>query len=93
MSIIKNVTLQKIVAHDFRYVPRKCLRVFLAVCKELVWGILGWAGNAFLSFPFKIVSNSFLLSDFSLSGPFFGTNERVKFTLERPRRARGGVEI
>ena len=23
MSIIKHVTLQKIVAHDFRYVPRK----------------------------------------------------------------------
>ena len=36
MSIIKRVTLQKIVAHDFRYVPRityaEC--VFVALVKE-----------------------------------------------------------
>ena len=27
MSIIKHVTLQKIIAHDFRYVPRVCVCV------------------------------------------------------------------
>ena len=27
MSIIKHVTLQKIVAHDFRYDPRRCVDV------------------------------------------------------------------
>ena len=31
MSIIKHITLQKIVAHDFRYDPRICF-LFVCVC-------------------------------------------------------------
>jgi hypothetical protein len=33
---------------------------------------LGWAGNAVLFFPFKIMGNMVLLSKFSLSDPFLG---------------------
>jgi hypothetical protein len=44
------------------------------VCRELGWGVLKRDGNALLFFPFKIMGNMFSLSDFSLSGPFSGTN-------------------
>ena len=33
MSIINHVTLQKIVAHDFRYVPRRMISVPLKIYK------------------------------------------------------------
>ena len=31
MSIIKHVTLQKIVAHDFRYDPRVCVYIYIYI--------------------------------------------------------------
>ena len=34
MSIIMHVTLQKIVAHDFRYDPRIWLRNIVSYCKQ-----------------------------------------------------------
>ena len=36
LSIIKNVTLQKIVAHDFRYDPRMSVGSFAKLCKAAV---------------------------------------------------------
>jgi hypothetical protein len=44
------------------------------VCRELGWGVLKRDGNALLLFPFKIMGNTFPLSDFSQSDPFSGTN-------------------
>jgi len=37
-------------------------------------GVLGWARNTFLFFPFKIMGNMVPLSDFLLSDLFSGTN-------------------
>ena len=39
LSIIKHVTLQKVVAHDFRYDPRICdpQRKMLQVCEKAVF--------------------------------------------------------
>ena len=34
MSIIKYVTLQKIVAHDFRYEPRTCVIIYVSSVLE-----------------------------------------------------------
>jgi len=38
LSIIKHVTLQKIVAHDFRYDPRNL--EFLTLCKSKLCGVI-----------------------------------------------------
>lgn len=38
--------------------------------------VLGWAGNALLFSPFKIMRHTVPLSDFSRSDPFSGKNQR-----------------
>ena len=40
MSIIKHVTLQKIVAHDFRYDPRKTESIYMNACIYILISIL-----------------------------------------------------